>query len=175
MSNLIREFNAGKESAFKEVFQTYYPYLLLFVTKMNGNKTEAEDIVLVTFQSLFVKHLEFDSLSKIKAFLFITARNNCVNSLVTNKRKGTKYKIWLDGIDDEKAMELEGIKTELLGLIHDEIENLPLECKRVFKMLIYDELKPVEIGVILGITTQTVYVQKNRAIKALRIKLINKP
>ena len=48
--------------------------------------------------------------------------------------------------------------------IHNAIENLPEECRRIFKVLYYEELQPAEVAELLQISVNTVYVQKSRAV-----------
>jgi RNA polymerase sigma-70 factor (ECF subfamily) len=63
------------------------------------------------------------------------------------------------------------IRDELYEKVQAAIENLPEECRKIFKMLYIDELKPSEIAEILKIAPSTVYNQKQNALKALRLTL----
>jgi RNA polymerase sigma-70 factor (ECF subfamily) len=63
------------------------------------------------------------------------------------------------------------MKDEIVETISNAIENLPEECRKIFKLLIYEELKPADVAEMLQISVSTVYNQKSRALQALRIML----
>ena len=167
--NLILEFNRGKEEAFKTIFYMYYQDVFRFIWSIVKNEVDAEDIALITFQSLFNLCTKFHNIQNIKAFLFLSAKNGSRNYLKLTKTRETRNKRYSDS---QPEIEYLLIESELLELIYKSIELLPDECRRVFKMLYYDELQPNEIAKLLNITVQTVYAQKHRAIKALKLKLL---
>jgi RNA polymerase sigma-70 factor (ECF subfamily) len=167
--NLIREFNHGKEEAFKTIFYMYYHDVFRFIWSIVKNEVDAEDIALITFQSLFNLCTKFHNIQNIKAFLFLSAKNGSRNYLKLTKNAEVRNKRYSDS---QQEIEHLVIESELLELIYKAIEQLPVECKRVFKMLYYGELPPNEIAKLLNITVQTVYAQKHRAIKALKLKLL---
>lgn len=167
--NLIHEFNRGKEEAFKTIFYMYYQDVFRFIWSIVKNEADAEDIALITFQSLFQRCTTFHNIQNIKAFLFLSAKNSTRNYFKLTKNAEIRNKRYSDSLQE---IEYALIESELLELIYKAIELLPEECKRVFKLLYYDNLPPNEIAKLLNITVQTVYAQKHRAIKSLKLKLL---
>lgn len=168
--NLISDFNVGVESAFKIIFDMFYAKILFFVIKMIDNKSEAEDIVLISFQLLFNKCDSFEGIDRIKAFLYITAKNRCVNYLNRQKRT-TLMNSYFKKMQDDKSFTYEySIKDDLIDRINNAIETLPGECKRIFKLLHFDQLSPSEVAKKLNISVNTVNAQKHRAINHLKVK-----
>ena len=169
-SQTIINFQAGDEKAFRQVFEHYYPALLAFIKKLTGSLEEAEDISLNAFQALFNRCHLFNTEANIKAFLYISARNSSLNYLKSRKRIEEKQKRLAERLKDDTALRYEyDIQQEIVEAVSNAIENLPEECKKVFKLLIYNELKPAEVAEMLQISVSTVYNQKSRAVQALRI------
>ncbi|MES1160647.1 MAG: sigma factor-like helix-turn-helix DNA-binding protein, partial [Bacteroidota bacterium] len=68
----------------------------------------------------------------------------------------------------------EDLKAEVLKSIHKEIENLPRSCGNVFKMAYLEGMSNSEIAETLQINNQSVRNHKQRAIKLLRLALLNR-
>ncbi|HEX6428118.1 MAG TPA: RNA polymerase sigma-70 factor [Niastella sp.] len=171
-SQTILNFQAGDEKAFRQVFEHFYPALLAFIRKLTGSQEEAEDISLNAFQALFNRCRLFNTEDNIKAFLYISARNSSLNYLKSKKRIEEKQKRFAARMQNDTALQYEyEMKSEIVEAISNAIENLPEECKKIFKLLIYKELKPAEVADMLQISVSTVYNQKSRAVQALRIML----
>jgi RNA polymerase sigma-70 factor (family 1) len=171
-SQTFINFRRGDENAFRQLFEYYYPALFLFAKKLTGSHEEAEDITLYTFQKLFNICNQFNTEINVKAFLYITVRNNGLNYLKAQKRHHQKQKQFAESMKDDILLEYEyEIKAELLDTIHQAIESLPEECRKIFKLLYYNDMKPAEIAELLRISVSTVYNQKSRAIQTLRFLL----
>lgn len=175
-SSVVTAFRNGDQLAFREVFNAFYKPLYYFVNKLIDSKEEAEEIVQNSFLKLFERYALFETAANIKAFLFVTARNNSFDHLRSVKVQKEKQQAFFNAMQDETFFQYEHeIKDELVEMVRAAIEELPEECKRVFKMLYYEELSPAEVAEILNITVSTVYNQKSRAVKALRISLAEHP
>jgi RNA polymerase sigma-70 factor (ECF subfamily) len=64
-------------------------------------------------------------------------------------------------------------KTELSELIEQSVESLPPRCREIFRMSRYENLKIAEIADQLNISKRTVETQISKALKILRVKLID--
>jgi RNA polymerase sigma-70 factor (family 1) len=171
---IIRDFQQGDKKAFVLVFKAYYVIIVLFAKKITGNLAEAEDIVTEVFIALSKRVKLFETEINIRSFLYISARNACLNYLKKEKRVNDLRKEFVRYIQDDKLLEYEySIKADLVESVHNAIEGLPEECRKVFKMLYYEELKPAEIAERLRLSVNTVYAQKRRAMQALRLSLNN--
>ncbi|MEP7372298.1 MAG: RNA polymerase sigma-70 factor [Chitinophagaceae bacterium] len=166
------EFNAGDAKAFRQVFDYYYPGLVQFSKRLTGSREEAEEIVNEIFLGLYKRCTTIGSVDNIKAFLYISARNRCFNFLKSKKRLEEQQKLFAERMQDETSFTNEYFMTdEILKAVCDAIETLPQECKKIFKLAYYEDLKPKEIAKVLQIAVSTVYVQQSKAINTLRFKL----
>lgn len=173
---VIVDFQQANEKAFELVFKAYYTQLVVFTAKITSSQDEAEDIVTEVFLGLFKRCNLFDSEPNIRAFLYVSCRNRCLNYLKSKKRHDVRSLEFAEEIKDDTLLEYEyEIMTEVVEAIQTSIDDLPEECRRIFKMLYYEELKPAEVAARLQISVNTVYVQKSRAIHMLRLKLAANP
>lgn len=167
----ISEFNKGNEKIFKKIFDHYYPALLLFVTKLTGSREEAEDIALRAFQALFNRCDKFETEINIKAFIYICCRNSSLNYIKSKQHERDSLRKFAGRMSDDTFFEFEfGVRQGIVAAIYKAIEDLPSECRKVFKMLYYEELTPAEVADVLKVTVSTVYNQKSRALNALRMR-----
>ena len=171
----ISGFQQGSKAAFAEVYNMYYTRLYFFVKKLLDDREEAQDITAETFVKLWNLRDKFETHQNIKAFLFITARNACLDFLRYRQRQLTNKQEFSYLVMETEDMSFphEEVQLEVLKQIHAEIENLPTQCRRIFKMAYLERLKNAQIADLLGLTEQTVRNQKTRAIKLLRMALIN--
>lgn len=162
----IHSFNEGNEQAFKQVFERYYKPLCSYVYKYVNDVSATDDIVQDLFVSLWNKKGDFESIEKIKSFLFVSARNACLNEL-------TRLQIHQTKLDEYKA-EREYDEFEDLILIDDFdrklskwLDALPTECRRVVELSLSGK-KNQEIADIMQLALSTVKNQKVKGFKILR-------
>lgn len=171
-TKLLTDFKKGDQIAFKQVFTTYYPKLLFFATRLTDSQEDAKDIAMTAFNKLFSLCANFETEVNIKAFLYIAVRNACLSFFRSVKTKNEHEKNFREHMQNDMLLQYEyGIQDELLNRVNTAIEDLPEECRKIFRMLYFDDLKPVEVAEILKVSPSTVYNQKSLALKALRLSL----
>jgi RNA polymerase sigma factor (sigma-70 family) len=168
-------FLNGDKIAFNEVYKLNYHPLYIFVINLINNKEDTKDLVAESFQKLLKTKAEFQSRSDIKPYLFVIARNACIDYLKSGS-KSREFKIGMAGAYDGQTPDLsqEIIGAEILRLIIQEIDRLPPQQSRVLKMILLEDLKPEQVGEIMGIKPRTVCSTKTTALKSLRIALLSK-
>lgn len=169
--DIIYEFRQGDPQAFACFFHIHYRPLCFFAGKMIFDKSEAEDIVKDAFIKLWRKHDDFETPQNIKAFLYITTRNACLNFLRHSQVKDSfrKEYTYLEENKEEDQVLNQIIRTELLREIYEKIEELPEKRREVFKLAYLDGLKNDEIAEYLNISVFTVKEHKGKALQALRL------
>ena len=170
---LIKQFNKGDRQALTSVYDMWFSNICYFAYKVTGDMAEAEDITAETFIKLWKIRQNFDSHQNIKAFLYITARNACLDCLRARQRStGMQQEMmYLLLQQNDITFIHDEIKADVLTQVKEKIEELPPKCRQIFKMAFFDRLKNGEIALKLGLTLQTVKNQKVRAIKLLRLAL----
>jgi RNA polymerase sigma-70 factor (family 1) len=170
---IIAGFREGNKEAFAAVYKSHYAALFFFVKRFVVDRAEAEDITAETFIKLWKIRQNFESHQNIKAFLYITARNACLDCLRARQRSTGMQQEMLYLLLQQNDMTFihDEIKADVLTQVKEKIEDLPPKCKQIFKMAFFERLKNGEIAERLGLTLQTVKNQKVRAIKLLRLAL----
>lgn len=174
--DLIFQFNQGDSRAYTTIYNLCAPATYYFAKRFVVEREVAEDITADTFVKLFRLHANFDSLPNIQAFLRITARNACLNYLRDQKAKDQQKQdlLYLLMQDQGKEFPEDQYRAELLQRIHAEIEKLPKKSRQVFKLAYIEGLQNEEIARLLNINYQSVKNQKARALKILRLALLNR-
>lgn len=168
----IEAFNNQDESAFTLVYQQFYRAILFFSRNMIDNIPAAEEIAEDVFVKLWSRAANFQSLNKIKAFLYIAASNASRDYLKLEARRSKRVKDAPDLLDRfEEASRHALIKEEVLREIAKAIEELPNQCRTVMKMAYFEGMLPADISAQLQISVSTVRNQQARGIILLRKKL----
>lgn len=169
-------FREGDIRAFQRVFEQFYPSLCYFAERLIDDREEAEDIVLELFTKLWQRKEHFETLANIKAFLYISTRNTCLNFLQYRQRKSVSQKEleYLSEREGPVAFDFELINAEVMQAIHRQVEELPRQCREIFKLIFFQGLSTAEIADRLGISTKTVLNQKLKAISLIRTELLKR-
>lgn len=171
-SSTFSAFREGDDSAFNTVFHSYYRPLYYFTRKLIDNKEEAEEIVLNSFLKLFQRCALVESIDALKAFLYITTKNNCFDYLRASKSLRTRQKEFMAKMENEVELQYYyEIEQPLVVIVNEALKELPKECRKVLEMLIIQDRKPDEVARDLNIAVSTVYNQKSKGIESLKTKL----
>lgn len=167
----------GDKQVFQAVFRQHYQALCYFAVSIVGDRQEAEDLVQETFSKLWNKRGDFRTGANIKAFLYITTKNACLNSLKSRQRKTSREEAFSylhEASFAESTFDPLLAETEIISALYQEIGNLPPRCGRVFRMSYLEGRGNEEIASLLGISYNTVRTQKLRALKLIRASLLKK-
>lgn len=169
---MVEDLKNGNSQAMISFFNLYYAPLCYFAERMIHDRQAAEDIVEDTFMKLWKKHTDFANIQNIKAFLYITTRNACLNLLKQYQRDAISRKemAYLNGDADDFVLN-SIIRTEVMAEIYRQIEKLPTQSKKVLKMSVFDNMRNHEIAAALDVSIHTVKNQKVRAMQLLRMNI----
>ena len=137
-----------------------------------GDLPVAEGIVTELFDLLWKKRQDFETLQNLKAFLYLSTRNACLNYLRKSQRDSqakSGLRRYLDS-DHEGFVLNEIIPEEVLQQIHAAVESLPYQCRQVFKMCYLEGLSNSEVAERFRLSVHTIKNHKVRAIGLLRLK-----
>ncbi|EDM38044.1 RNA polymerase ECF-type sigma factor [Pedobacter sp. BAL39] len=171
----MQEFYEGNEKALAHFFKLHSKSLVYFTNRMLEDKAEADDIVSKCFLKLWQKHKDFKTEQNIKAFLYISCRNACMDYLASLKVRTAaqeKYIIYLQ--EGEETILYDVVQAEVLDLVNKEINELPDKMKVIFKMLYIDGKSTSDIAAELGLSIQTVRNQKTKAVTIIKNSLLKK-
>lgn len=169
---LLCEFQRGSEHAFDQIFIRYYPSLCVYASRILRKPDIGQDFAQESLVSVWNRRADFDSIFKIKAFLYTCVRNACFKQLEKDKVK-SKYESSLDAneLTEDQSVLKDIIHAEVISRIFVHVDTLPEQCRKVIYMTFKEDKKPKEISEELGITISTVNSQKMRGLNLLRQKL----
>jgi RNA polymerase sigma-70 factor (family 1) len=169
--SMLVELKNESPKAFAFFFDKHYNALCYFAERLVRDQLVAEDVVEETFMKLWDKRTDFDNEHGIKAFLYITTRNACINVIKQSQRDQLSQAEMLYLAEKKEGFVLnEIIRSEVLTVIGEELNKLPIQCRTVLKMSYVKGLKNHEIADKLDISIHTVRNQKARGIQLLRTR-----
>jgi RNA polymerase sigma factor (sigma-70 family) len=170
----ITEFKAGHYIIVKELYEEHYAALLDFACQLIINKEEAHHIVQETFIRLLGMRDRFNTLTDIKAFLYITVRNSCLAYIRAEKENepGGNAAWYDEALIAAARCEVAAIREDLLHQMHELVPELPAPEQIVFRLLFYDRLSTQEAAEESGLTVVMITQRRISAIRLLREKLI---
>ncbi len=166
---LLSEIKNNRESAFDELFRKYYKNLTYFAIKIVKNRETAEEVVQDLLVNFWEKRHQLEPTISLKAYLFRAVFNNCVHYNKNEKRFEKTDVSFANDLSSDFENLLE--QNELETRIYELIEQLPTECRKIFKLSRFEELKYKEIAAQLNISIKTVETQMSRALKFIRLNL----
>ncbi len=162
----------GNETAYEQVFRLYYERLCNYANTLLHDMDEAEEVVQSMFFKLWEKRENFDITISIKSYLYRAVHNTCLNRVKHEKIKREYASQNAEQLQRNFSYASDlTIKNELEERIALAIDQLPEQCRLVFKLSRFDELKYSEIAVQLGISVKTVENQMGKALRVLRTHL----
>lgn len=175
--DIVSELKKGSTRALHAVHDLYYSSLRHFAGGLLGDVPAAEDIVTEIFVIFWKKHQDFATLQNIKAFLYISTRNACINYVKKAQRDSVLKTGLLNYLsaDYEEFVLNEMIRTEVMQQVYAAIEALPSQCRRVLKMSYIEGLNNSEIAGKFKLSVNTVKNHKVRALSILRLKFMHHP
>jgi RNA polymerase sigma-70 factor (ECF subfamily) len=166
------ELKEGDVNAFEMFFKTWYQPLCNYAYTFIQDKDEAEEIVQSAFLSVWEKRATLDIKTSLKSYLYTMVRNTSLNVIKHEKIK-QKYVGEALAVEDRThdGVVQTVLSTELENKIQEAMEALPEQCRLVFKLSRFEELKYAEIAAQLNISIKTVENHMGKALKIMREQL----
>jgi RNA polymerase sigma-70 factor (ECF subfamily) len=153
---------------FETLFNLHFQFLCNYARQYVEDMDTAQEITQKVFIALWEKREEIDLQKSVKAYLFRSVRNRCLNYLRDHKKYQSRL-LDLDCGDFEFPFEEDHFAVEdLKSKIDAALETLPEKCRRVFEMSRYQDLKYKDIAQELDISQKTVEAHMSKALKTLR-------
>lgn len=167
--DLLKRFNDRDVVAFGQVYSLFYDDLFYYALKLyEHTSVEPQDAVSDTFLKLWqTSRTRFESLSEVKAYLFVVIRNE-FNQFVRHNYYVEQYKKY--ETQRNRRMGFDILESELRGSCEQMLGLLPEEYAELLR-LFFQGLNTEEVALKLGKTKQTVYNKKHEAIALFKKKI----
>ena len=170
---LIDSLVKQDEAAFEQVFKTNFKKLHAYACTIIKEETAAEEVVQQVFFKLWERSKGLSISGSVAAYLYRAVYNESLNYLkhqkvlsqylqhVTHTMKNESY-------TPGKKFSMKELDEQLSKAMNE----LPEQCRTVFQLSRFEELRYREIADHLGISVKTVENHMGKALKILRTKLV---
>ncbi len=173
--NIIHPISATiSNQDFEQLFKMHYKGLHAYAHVILKDIDLAEEIVQQLFLRFWEKRELLSVQTSIKAYLYKCTYNDSLNYLKHEKVKSKYQDFTLHTMDTETESASAGLElNELKDKLRTALNELPEQCRTIFQLSRFEELKYREIADQLGLSIKTVENQMGKALKLLRIKLVD--
>jgi len=159
--------------AYKKLFGLLFPSIKRFSYSLLKSPELAEEVASDVMITLWRKRETITTISNVKVYAFVIAKNLCLN--VLKKNSGGRI-VSLDDIAvdlrvDNNTPEWILINDELRRSLNNAINELPTQCKIIFRLVKQDGLSYREVAEILDVSVKTVDSQLVIANRRLSVSI----
>ena len=166
----------GDEHALEKLYKQVFPSLVHYAGSITGQANLAEEIVQDVLIKLWQNRSIIVVQGSFRSYLFQAVHNHALNALRQQRtlkqsvnQPGTEelWKFIADHYDLDDHL-MDKVYAEETGeLIERAVEELPDQCRRVFRMSRFETLKNEEIARILDLSENTVKTHIYRALQKI--------
>ena len=163
-----------REKTFEEAFKTHFKKLYAYAFTIVKEEMAAEEMVQQVFFKIWEKKGQVEIRTSVTAYLYRSVYHESLNYLKHQKVKAAyqshaarESKNQSDNASSKLQL------SELEQKLNVALNELPEQCRVIFQMSRFEELKYQEIADRLGLSVKTIENQMGKALRILRTKLID--
>lgn len=157
------------EQAFAALFRLLYDRLIRFCMQYVSSREAAEEVVSDVFVRIWERRAGLTEVGNLEVYLFVSVRNQAYNyqekysSMRISPLENGEWELKDTG-DPGRDMEWK----EMAARLDREVNLLPDQCRKVFRLIKEEGFRYKEVAQILNISPRTVETQLFRAIRRLQ-------
>lgn len=155
--------------AYKNLFFHFFLPLKSFSSAILKSNEMAEEVVSDIFLEIWVRRKQLEQVENLHMYLYISVRNASLRKLQQIQKTSTLSldDMKVDFASHDPNAETNLVTHELSDKIAIAIEQLPQQCKLIFKLAKEDKLRYKEIAQMLNISVKTIDNQLSIALKKI--------
>jgi RNA polymerase sigma-70 factor (ECF subfamily) len=164
----------GEVDTFEKLFKTHFKSLYAYAFTILKDEIIAEEMVQNVFFKIWEKKGGLGIQSPALAYLYKSVYHESLNYLKHQKVKAAYQAhtvFQMKNHTDSASKKI--MLSELEQQVNKALSELPEQCRTIFQMSRFEELKYQEIADKLGLSIKTVENQMGKALKILRLKLVD--
>jgi len=167
--SFLTGISTDEAEAFDSLFDSHYARLCNYAYTLVNSFEVAEDLVQDVFVNIWTRRKKIVIQSTLNAYLYKCVYNACLD----HQKKNRLQQVFVKSKQNGDSLSLyDSIKDfELPERVDRAIEELPEQCRKIFKLSRQNGFKYHEIANELNISENTVDTQIRRALKRLREQL----
>lgn len=156
---------------FERIFKEHFKNLHAYACSILSDSDEAEERVQQVFYKLWEKKERIDELQSVQAYLYRSVYNECMNYVKHEKVKSAHEAHAVHHGNIASQPEDNATTKQLEQRIAEAMNSLPEQCRTIFQMSRFEDLKYREIADRMGLSVKTIENQMGKALKIMRTKL----
>lgn len=174
-STAITLIKQGSQKAFERLFKDHFKSLHAYAYTFLKDDEQAEEVVQNVFCRVWEKRDQLKTDGSIKAYLYRAVHNESLNYLKHQQVRsnfGVYYAVEMEqntGGDEPASKKL--MAAELQSHIEKAMSELPEQCRLIFQLSRFEQLKYQQIADQLGLSIKTIENQMGKALRVMRQKL----
>ena len=160
------------ELSFERIFTSHFKKLYAYAFTIVKEEVTAEEMVQNVFLKIWEKKAMINDVhTSLTAYLYKSVYHESLNHL---KHQKVRSAYTMHAARQKNDVENTSSKVQLSELqerIDAALKDLPEQCRTIFQMSRFEELKYQEIADRLGLSVKTIENQMGKALRILRIKL----
>lgn len=170
----IADLNAKKDTAWKRLYAEFYPALCAYAEKLTKDNLHAEDVVQDCIIALWDASYHFPNLQTLIAYLYKAVYLRTLNLLDSRNHAREHAMQFLNEYaseeSDEQAAIDAAIKESAIAKLRLVLDELPSQQRQIMDLCLQNR-KVKEIADLLGVSENTIKIQKKRAYAYIRERL----
>jgi len=172
-STVITLIKEGSEKAFEWVFKAHFKSLHSYAYTFLKDDELAEEVVQNVFFRVWEKREALKTDGSLKAYLYRAVHNESLNYLKHQQVKAN-FQVYYAG-QLEHQQEDNSSKKLMIGELEKHIQQamseLPQQCRSIFQLSRFEQMKYQQIADHMGLSVKTIENQMGKALKLMRTKL----
>ena len=161
---LLQRMAEDDQSAFRTLFDYYYPRVRVFLSTLLLRQDEAEDLAQNVFVKIWNFRAHLPEVHSLGAYLYRMTRNTALEYA----RKHRMHVELSEEYAETTAVDEEYFAREMRSRLESRIAEMPERRRQVITLSRLEGKSNDEIAAILGISKKTVENHLNAALRALR-------
>ncbi|HEX5553100.1 MAG TPA: RNA polymerase sigma-70 factor [Chitinophagaceae bacterium] len=155
--------------AYETLFLMCFPVLTRFAYSFIKSRELSEEIASDVLIRIWNRREKLQGITDFRLYLYVSTRNTALNALKKQQQAHIfsldDTAIWMKA--DEATPEQLFITAELMKKIQAAIQQLPAQCRLIYKLIKEDGLKYREAAELLHLSVKTIETQMSIAMKRL--------
>jgi RNA polymerase sigma-70 factor (ECF subfamily) len=171
---LAQSLTRRDEASFETVFKTHFKNLHVYACTITRDEAAGEEVVQNVFVKLWERSEGLSIGGSVPAYLYRAVYNESLNYLKHQKVRSAYGQHVVHTMKNEKEHADKKLSLkELEWRLAEAMNDLPEQCRTIFQLSRFEELRYREIADRLGLSIKTVENQMGKALKILRVKLVD--
>ncbi|RAK29173.1 RNA polymerase sigma-70 factor, ECF subfamily [Chitinophaga ginsengisegetis] len=164
----LEQLAVGEESAFRQLFDRYHPFIYSFALRMTASDTIAKDVVQDVLIKIWINRQSLHTIDNLPAYINRMTRNQVLNGMKRRAHEESIIRELYPFREDHNHTEEAALGKELEQLLHKAIGQLPAQQQRVYRMSRLEGLKHDDIAYQLNISRETVKKHMMAALRSVK-------